>query len=242
MQISFGVKSLFSPWSWRDHRYQDTTLDKIISINILCLKRQTFTLCHAIWGQMSIDIDQRLGLKSQWTFRIGLGVLIHLRARCLLPSATVVAETLCFTGVCLSTEGRCTPPGRQTSPWADTPWQADTPLADNPLADKHPPSRDGYCSGRYASYWNAFLLKFMPSIYDCCRPWRNSVSRERSQPASRRRWRRDMYPALGTVSSAEVSAALSRMTREILFTSPWITWPFYSTNMANKRCQKRSIW
>ena len=103
-----------------------------------------------------------------WTFRIGLGVLIHLRARC--------------------------------------------------------------------------LLKFMPSIYDCCRPWRNSVSRERSQPASRRRWRGDMYPGLGTASSAEVSAALSRMTREILFTSPWITWLFYSTNMANKRYQNRSIW
>ena len=32
-----------------------------------------------------------------------------------LPSATVVAERLCFTGVCLSTGGRCTPPG-QTPP------------------------------------------------------------------------------------------------------------------------------
>ena len=51
------------------------------------------------------------------------------------------------------------PPGRhplgrhspgQTPPWADTsPGQTSPP-------GKHPPP-DGYCSGRYASYWNAFL-------------------------------------------------------------------------------------
>ena len=35
--------------------------------------------------------------------------------------------------------------------WADPPW-ADPPLG------RHPPA-DGYCSGRYASYWNAFLFK-----------------------------------------------------------------------------------
>ena len=39
------------------------------------------------------------------------------------------------------------PPG-QTSPFGQTP-----PWEDNPL----PPS-DGPCSGRYTSYWNAFLL------------------------------------------------------------------------------------
>ena len=44
-----------------------------------------------------------------------------------------------------------------------------------------------------------------------------------------------MSLGLGTVSSAEVSAASLRTTREILFTFPWITWLFYSTNMANKR-------
>ena len=39
-------------------------------------------------------------------------------------------------------------PNRQTHPrQADTPW-ADTP----------PPPRDDHCSGRYASYWNAFLF------------------------------------------------------------------------------------
>ena len=54
-----------------------------------------------------------------------------------------------FSQVCLSTGvGRGVhPPGRQTH----TPsWEADTP-------PPHP--ADGYCSGRYASYWNAFLFQ-----------------------------------------------------------------------------------
>ena len=73
----------------------------------------------------------------------------------LLPSATVVAERLCFFR-CLSVHGRGdvyipgqTPP-RQTSPWAYTP-QAYTPQADTP-------PRDGHCIRRYAFHWNAFLL------------------------------------------------------------------------------------
>ena len=42
------------------------------------------------------------------------------------------------------------PLGRH-SPWADTP------LRQTPPFGRHPPA-DGYCSGQYASYWNAFLL------------------------------------------------------------------------------------
>ena len=38
---------------------------------------------------------------------------------------------------------------RQTPPGADSHW-ADTP--------RQTPLRDGHCRGRYASYWNAFLL------------------------------------------------------------------------------------
>ena len=68
-------------------------------------------------------------------------------------------------------------PPRRTHPWADTPW-ADTPQADTPtslLRRPHParqtaplgippPLRDNhYCGGRYASYWNAFLLCFFVS-------------------------------------------------------------------------------
>ena len=40
-------------------------------------------------------------------------------------------------------------PPKQTPPGGHPP--ADTPLADPP------PPADGHCSGRYASYWNAFL-------------------------------------------------------------------------------------
>ena len=89
-----------------------------------------------------------------------------------LPSATVVAGKLCFHWYLSVHRARCTPPGRQTPRSRQTPpWQADTPQAytpgaDNPL-DRHPlgryppgetPPRDGYCSGRYASYWNTYLL------------------------------------------------------------------------------------
>ena len=47
-------------------------------------------------------------------------------------------------------KGWCTSP----SPWADTHW-VNTPLG------RHPPPRDGLCSGRYASYWNALLFVSM---------------------------------------------------------------------------------
>ena len=44
---------------------------------------------------------------------------------------------------------------RQTSPsWADTP-----PGRRPPTGQTSP--ANGYCSGRYASYWNAFLFSFM---------------------------------------------------------------------------------
>ena len=52
------------------------------------------------------------------------------------------------------------------TPWADLPRKTplrqtppparQTPLGRHLRADT--PLRDGYCSGRYASYWNAFLL------------------------------------------------------------------------------------
>ena len=45
-------------------------------------------------------------------------------------------------------------PHWQTAPWADSP-QADTPGQTPPSP---PPKADGYCRGRYASYWNAFLF------------------------------------------------------------------------------------
>ena len=96
----------------------------------------------------------------------------------LLPSATKLRQGNIFTsvcqefcpwgGVCLSA---CwdTPPG-QTPSRADTPLGQTLPPPDRlpgqtppgkpprqtPLG-RHPPA-DGYCSARYASYWNAFLF------------------------------------------------------------------------------------
>ena len=61
------------------------------------------------------------------------------------------------TPPCRYPTGQTPPSPRQTpypgrhSPWADTPQQ--TPPGRHP-----PPPPDGHCNGRYASYWNAFLL------------------------------------------------------------------------------------
>ena len=58
-------------------------------------------------------------------------------------------------GVCLSA---CW----DTPPWADTHPRADTPPAQCMLVYTVPSAcwdRHGYCCGRYASYWNAFLLE-----------------------------------------------------------------------------------
>ena len=58
-----------------------------------------------------------------------------------------------FTPVCHSVHrgGGICPSGF----WNTPPW-ADTPLAKHPPGGD--PAADGYCCGRYASYWNAFLL------------------------------------------------------------------------------------
>ena len=67
-----------------------------------------------------------------------------------LPSATVVAERVCFY-TCLSVilfTGDV---------WADTPRWKDTPL------------RDSQCSGQYAFYWNAFLFSLSTGVNHCDR-------------------------------------------------------------------------
>ena len=58
-----------------------------------------------------------------------------------------------------------TPSSRYTS-WAGTPPRQAHPSGQIPLLGRYtplagtPPPADGYCCGRYASYWNAFLLSF----------------------------------------------------------------------------------
>ena len=65
-----------------------------------------------------------------------------------------------------------TPPGSRHPPGADTPpgsrhplgsrhpWEQTVPREQTPPPpdQAHPPQADGYCCGRYASYWNAFLF------------------------------------------------------------------------------------
>ena len=100
--------------------------------------------------------------------------MIMLLSRLLLPSATYLRQGNVFTSVCHSVHRGCLgghPPGRhlpgQTAPWADpqgrhpigqtTPWADTSSWADTPCP------ADGYCSGWYASYWNAFLFDVNPS-------------------------------------------------------------------------------
>ena len=85
--------------------------------------------------------------------------------------------------------GRCTlgsgtPPGQVHNPWAGSPpWggtppsrytfeQVQPPQAGTPSRQVHPPWS---MSGRYASYWNAFLLDFSDSF-----PYFSEIQREAS--------------------------------------------------------------
>ena len=127
----------------------------------------------SIEGMKSININiwdrSRLDLPSKWwktekPFR---------RKSCreydplwlFLPSATEVAERLCFhkcLSFCPRGLGGVHPPPRQTRPplWVDTPRPGRPPQPGrHPLARQTlpPPWADCHCSGRYASYWNALL-------------------------------------------------------------------------------------
>ena len=72
---------------------------------------------------------------------------------------------------------RSRPPGSRHPPWADTspgadppsrhpsPLGADTPLEQTPPPEADNPPENGHCCGRYASYWNAFLLTIKGQIF-----------------------------------------------------------------------------
>ena len=83
----------------------------------------------------------------------------------------LVSVILCTGGVSASVHAGIPPPAdthsppEQTTPWEQTPPQEQT---NPPLTDTHPPGKQTppgvdssirSMSGRYASYWNAFLLK-----------------------------------------------------------------------------------
>ena len=125
-----------------------------------------------------------------------------------LPPANEVCEGCVFISVCLSTGRGCLPhckcmlgytpfswtrgrqpppPGADTSPGpeADTP-QEETP----PGPEADPPEQTRATSGRYASYWNAYLLKI----------WKHDklVFKKLAGKASRHFWRiRNTHHARG---------------------------------------------
>ena len=71
-------------------------------------------------------------------------------------------EGYVFTGICLSTGGPLggSAPGGP-GPGGGGAWSGGVGIPACTEAD--PPGKDGYCCGRYASYWNAFLLVLVVS-------------------------------------------------------------------------------
>ena len=147
----------------------------IFALIITIRKGNVFTsVCHSVQGGRGACVAEETATATEGTHHTGMHssfacyllfeiahgvfsiIVLHWHRRCVtdcfLPSATV---GYVFTGVCLFTGGGVHPlQGVDTSPtwadtsptWADTPWQ------------KPPSPSDGHCSGRYASYWNTFLL------------------------------------------------------------------------------------
>ena len=126
-----------------------------------CGQGNVFTrVCHSVhrgWVGVSASVHAPLGADTPWS----------PWEQTLPPGADTPPEQ--------------TPPQEQTPPWsrhlqsrhppgADTPMGADPPRADTPWeqtppGSRHPPPREAdsgirSMSGRYVSYWNAFLYIF----------------------------------------------------------------------------------
>ena len=69
--------------------------------------------------------------------------------------------------VILFTGGRCTSPLGRHPPGQTSPLGIHPPWVD--------PPRDGHCSGRYASYWNAFLFSLVLMYLNSFSSKRNSI-------------------------------------------------------------------
>ena len=112
---------------------------------------------------------------------------VHIRGEVYTPQA----DTPCQADTLLGRHPTTTqthplssrhPPARQTTPPGRHPPWVDTPPHARQTPPRHPP-RDGYCSGRYASYWNAFLfvmVSFLTSFRGLtCGvisiPWRDTI-------------------------------------------------------------------
>ena len=89
-----------------------------------------------------------------------LGRYASYRNAFLLPAATKLGQGNVFTGVCNSVHrgGLCLSASWDTPPRADTPRSRHPPRADTPPSPREADSGIRSTSGRYASYWNAFLF------------------------------------------------------------------------------------
>ena len=100
--------------------------------------------------------------RSCRSFLIGLITVRNKVAKVMFLHLSVILFT---GGVCLSACWDTTPPRARHPPRTrhppgpGTPQDQATPPRPAPPGTRHPPPADGYCCGRYASYWNAFLLK-----------------------------------------------------------------------------------
>ena len=97
--------------------------------------------------------------------------LVTFRNDCEGYVVTPVCQSFCSQGGSTSVHaGIPTPPQSRPPQGPGTPSpRAGTPGADTPRDQAPPPAADGYCCGRYASYWNAFLF------------WRSFHSQERQR-------------------------------------------------------------
>ena len=141
--FSLSWSSLTSPTPWS----MDCSPDRVLKTSVMISK------AHQYMAHMNEVIGSVCKCWSIFTVRnssCGNVMFLHL-------SVILFTGGLSASGsggvVCLWVHGGCTPP-RQTSP------PADTPLDRLPPPGRHlpPPPQDGHCSGRYAFYWNAFLL------------------------------------------------------------------------------------
>ena len=100
-----------------------------------------------------------------FSFGVNDPLKFHCKSSCLplpfpkfLPPATKLRQGNVFTTGCHSVQGRGLPhtllrDQRQTPPWANTPPGRDTPCVVH--------AGIWFTSGRYASYWNAFLFTLL---------------------------------------------------------------------------------
>ena len=125
-------------WAWSKFLYLKSLTACIGIVIVTC------------WDNEVIGIQRICG-------ETGRSDVTLMRINIYRPQRTFGKVMFSQMSVILSTRGVCladTSLGRHTAPWVGTPLGRHTPRQTPSWVD--PP--DDHCSGRYASYWNAFLL------------------------------------------------------------------------------------